>query len=30
MTLAGVMQSAAATMPPPKPAKKGLIGRMFG
>jgi hypothetical protein len=26
----GVMQSAAATMPPPKPAKKGLIGRMFG
>jgi hemoglobin-like flavoprotein len=30
MTLAGAMQSAAATLPPPKPAKKGLLGRMFG
>jgi hypothetical protein len=29
MTLAGVMQSAAAAMPPPNPANKGLIGRMF-
>lgn len=30
MTLAGVMQAAAATVPPPKPAKKGLMSRMFG
>lgn len=30
MTLAGVMQNAAATVAPPKPVKKGLLGRMFG
>ncbi len=30
MTLAGVMQNAAASVPPPKPAKKGLLSRMFG
>ena len=30
MTLAGVMQNAAATVPPPKPVKKGLLSRMFG
>jgi hemoglobin-like flavoprotein len=30
MTLAGVMQNAAATVQPPKPLKKGLLGRMFG
>jgi len=29
-TLASVMRAAAVTMPPPKPAKKGLIGHMFG
>ena len=29
MTLAGVMQSAAATLPPRKPAKRGFIARMF-
>ncbi|MFA6266058.1 MAG: globin family protein [Pseudolabrys sp.] len=30
MTLAGVMQSAAATVPPPVAAKKGFLSRMFG
>ncbi|MGE0563442.1 MAG: globin family protein [Pseudolabrys sp.] len=30
MTLAGVMKKAAATVPPPQPAKKGLLSRMFG
>jgi hemoglobin-like flavoprotein len=30
MTLAGVMQNAAASVPSPKPEKKGLLGRMFG
>ena len=30
MTLAGVMQNAAATVPPPKLVKKGLLSRMFG
>ena len=30
MTLAGVMQNAAATVAPPKPVKKGLLSRMFG
>lgn len=30
MTLAGVMQKAAAAVPPPAPAKKGLFSRMFG
>jgi hemoglobin-like flavoprotein len=30
MTLAGVMQNAAAGVPPPEPAKKGLSGSTFG
>lgn len=30
MTLAGVMQKAASTVPAPVTAKKGFIGRMFG
>ena len=30
MTLAGVMKKAAATVPPPQTAKKGLLARMFG
>jgi hemoglobin-like flavoprotein len=30
MTLAGVMQKAAASVPPPTPAKKGLMARLFG
>lgn len=30
VTLAGVMQNAAASVPPPKPVKKGPLSRMFG
>ena len=30
LTLAGVMKDAAATVAPPSPEKKGLLGRMFG
>jgi hemoglobin-like flavoprotein len=30
MTLAGVMQKAAASVPPPAAARKGLLSRMFG